>query len=136
MAKHQNNEMIDKQSAIKNYMQNLLWLKGIIDVQGNILDLDLFRAEIDVAINNCNTRMLRYTTVDGVVTDREQYSVLLGEEEYLKSLAKHTTNFYELKQHPIIPYEDLHKTKLSVFAKKLRTTRDALSTRFTKLFTR
>lgn len=102
-------EITDKQSSIRNYMENILWTKDIIDVHGNILNLDRFRAEVDVAISNCEVRMLQYTTIDGVVTDREMYSILVGELEYLKNLATHTTNFYDLKQNPIISYEDLPK---------------------------
>lgn len=110
MARHQNTEIIDKQSSIKHYMQNTLWLKNIIDAGGNILNLDRFRAEVDVAISNCEIRMTQYTSVDGVVTDREKYSILVGELEYLQDLAKHTTNFYPLKQNPIVSHEDLPKT--------------------------
>lgn len=110
MAGHQNIEIIDKQSSIKNYMKNTLWLKNIIDAHGDILNLDRFRAEVDVAIINCKAQMMQYTTIDGVVTEREKYSILVGELEYLQDLAKHTTNFYPLKQNPIVSYEDLPKT--------------------------
>ena len=119
MAKHQNTEIIDKQSSIKHYMQNTLWLKNIIDAHGNILNLDRFRAEVDVAISNCEVRMAQYTSVDCVVTDREKYSILVGELEYLQSLAKHTTNFYPLKQNPIVSHEDLPKPD-NLFVKILK----------------
>ena len=119
MAKHQNTEIIDKQSSIKHYMQNTLWLKNIIDAHGNILNLDRFRAEVDVAISNCEVRMAQYTTIDGVVTEREKYSILVGELEYLQSLAKHTTNFYPLKQNPIVSHEDLPKPD-NLFVKILK----------------
>lgn len=119
MAKRQNIEIIDKQSSIKNYMQNILWLKNIIDAGGNILNLDRFRAEVDIAISNCQVRMTKYTTIDGVVTEREKYSILVGELEYLQDLAKHTTNFYPLKQNPIVSYEDLPKTD-NLFVKILK----------------
>lgn len=119
MAKRQNIEIIDKQSSIKNYMQNILWLKNIIDAHGNILNLDRFRAEVDTAIIDCKARMMQYTTIDGVVTEREKYSILVGELEYLQDLAKHTTNFYPLKQNPIVSYEDLPKTD-NLFVKILK----------------
>ena len=120
MTKHQKNTKIqDKLSSIPNYMQNTLLSKGIIDEQGNILNIYRFRAEIDVAISDCKFQMIQYTTVDGVVKDREKYSILVGELEYLESLAKHTTNFYPLKQNPIISHEDLPKSD-NLFAKILK----------------
>ena len=119
MSKHQNTEIIDKLSSIKNYMQNTLWLKNIIDAHGNILNLDRFRSEVGVAIINCKVRMAQYTTVDGIVTDREKYSILVGELEYLQSLANHTTNFYQLKEKPIVVHEDLPETN-NLFIKILK----------------
>lgn len=123
MAKKKNIEIMDKQSSIKHYMHQTLWLKDIIDAGGNILNLDRFRAEVDVAISNCNVRMSEYTTVDGVVKDREMYSILLGEKEYLENLAKHTTNFYPLKQHPIVSHEDLPKLNNAGFVTKIKNAR-------------
>lgn len=122
MAKNKHIEITDKQSSIRNYMQNTLWLKNIIDAHGNILDLDRFRNEVDLAINNCKVRMLQNSTVDGVVIDREKYSILVGEQEYLESLAKHTKNFDSLKETPIVSYEDLPRPHKIGFLDRARIT--------------
>jgi hypothetical protein len=120
MAKNKNTEITDKQSSIKHYMQNTLWLKNIIDAHGNILDLERFRAEVDLAISNCELRMAQNSTVDGVVKDRELHAVLVGEQEYLESLAKHTKNFYPLNEHPIVSHKDLPKARKMGFINRAR----------------
>ena len=122
MAKNKHTEITDKQSSIRTYMHNILWLKNIIDEHGNIVNLDRFRAEVDLAISNCELRMAQNSTVDGVVKDRELYSILVGEQEYLKSLAKHTKNFDYLNEQPIVSREDLPKPHKIGFLDRARIT--------------
>ena len=126
MAKNKKIEITDKQSSIRNYMQNILWLKNIIDAHGNILNLDRFHAEVDTAISNCKLRMSRHVSIDGVVQDREMYSISLGELEYLQGLATHTKNFDSLKEQNIISHEDLPKSNKPGFATKVKNARLAI----------
>ena len=136
MAKKDKFEITDKQSSIKQHMHDVLWLKNIIDANGKILDLDRFRAEIDVAISDCEVKMLKNSTVDGVVVDREIYSILVGEKEYLESLRNHTKNFDSLKERPIVSYEDLQKKNSSILFPKLRITGIILKERIRALLAR
>ena len=107
MAKRKNYVVTDKQTSIKNYIRNLLWLKNIIDDHGNILNVELYRSEIELVRHNREVESINNTTVDGVVIDRELAAIFVGEIQYLDEIIKHTKNINPLLENPVTSHEDL-----------------------------
>lgn len=120
MVKKNSTEFTDKQTAIKTYMRNQCLLRQIIDESGNILDLNRFLELVQKEIRQCQKEMADNETINGVVKDQMLQSCLIGDLEYLQSLAKHTKNIDPLKEHPIVSHEDLPKKPKRVWFPRLR----------------
>ncbi len=120
MVKKKTVETMDKQTRIKTYMRNLFLLNQIIDESGNILDLKRFQELIKEEIKQCQKEMAENETINGVVKDQMLQSFLIGDLEYLQSLAKHTKNINPMIEYPIQSREDMQKKQTTVLFPRLK----------------
>jgi len=109
MVKKNKTVITDKQSAIKQCMRNQLLLCNAIDANGTIIDLERFHNIVNDEIRKCQKEMAENETENCVVKDQMLQSCLIGDLEYLESLAKHTKNIDPLIETPIESREDLPK---------------------------
>jgi len=93
--------MFDKLHSIRERMQRILLQRGIIDNDGNILDLPeylrIIRAEIEAEEED--QRM--FQNPDGRVENSNIWSTIQAEITYLKSLLEHTQNINPLIENPV-----------------------------------
>ena len=93
--------MFDKLHSIRERMQRILLQRGIIDNDGNILDLPgylrIIRAEIEAEEED--QRM--FQNPDGRVENSNIWSTIQAEITYLKSLLGHTQNINPLIENPV-----------------------------------
>ena len=115
--------MADKQTAIKHYMRNQLLLCNAIDASGNIVDLERFHNTVKNEVRKCQKEMADNETINGVVKDQMLQSCLIGDLEYLESLAKHTKNIDPLIETPIESREDSPKKSKKLLCPRLALAR-------------
>ena len=123
MSKKNTDVIPNKQTEIKIYMRNQFLLHNVIDESGKILNLNKFVELVQKEIKKCQKEMADNETENGVVKDQMLQSVLIGELEYLQSLAKHTKNIDPLIENPIKSYEDLPKKPKKIWFPNLRITK-------------
>lgn len=93
--------MFDKLHSIRERMQRILLQKGIIDNDGNILDLPEYLRIIRDEIETEKEEQRMFQNPDGRVENSNIWATIQAEITYLKSLLGHTQNINPLIENPI-----------------------------------
>lgn len=93
-------EYADKLTYIETSIKYALESKHIIDGDGKILNLALYRQEIQNAIEAREKNLAQYVSPNSVVKSRNEYNVISSEINYLNDIITHTQYVDTAQEHP------------------------------------